>query len=136
MIRINRTGGAVLLAMVLAGGLGFGAGAYLHGGIASPSFLSQFGSILVAAIPSLAAFVRTGRIEKTVQQVQAQTNGTTSGLVDITGRALDALGQIAHDPAAAARARQLLHQIESSAADVAGVSPTGSSPSGTVPPAV
>jgi hypothetical protein len=141
-MRISRGGIVVAVLLVLAAGVGFGAGAQLHGGL-SLSWFSQVGAFLVPAIPSLAAFVRTGRIKseterisETVQQVQAQTNGTTSGLVDITGRALDALGQLARDPAAAVRARELLHQIEASAGSAAGVSPTGSSPSGTVPPAV
>jgi hypothetical protein len=123
MIKVSRGNAAVGLGLLVVGALGFGAGALLQGPT-SLSYLSQMGTILVAAIPALAAYVRTGKIKSetaeirsSVEQVQAQTNGTTSTLVDVTGRAVDALAAIAANPEARQRAAGLLRMIEDALPD-------------------
>jgi hypothetical protein len=140
MINISRRNAAVGLALVAAGVIGFGAGDLLR----SPTnlaLLTQLWPVLVAAIPALAAYVRTGKvaseateIKEAVAEVKAQTNGTTSSLVDMTSRAVDALALIANDPAARQRAAGLLRTIEAALPDQPHPEETGNTPAATVPP--
>lgn len=123
MIKINRQNAALGLTTLVVGVLGFGAGALLRGPT-SLSYLSQVGTILVAAIPALAAYVRTGKVETkanqiqtSMEQVRTQTNGTTTNLMEVTSRAVDALAAIAGDPVARQRAAGLLRMIESTLPD-------------------
>lgn len=114
MSAVTRNTVAVVLAALVAGVFGFGAGAQLRG-FGSPAWTSNVGGILLAAIPALAAFVRGGRIQKQVAAIQEQTNGTTGNLVDITSRSIDALAAIAADPASKRRAAELLRTIAAEA---------------------
>jgi hypothetical protein len=110
-IRITRNTVAVVLLALVVGLVGFVAGALLRG-VGSLAWLNQLGTILLAAIPALAAYVRGGKIQAEVATIKQQTNGTTAGLVDVTGRAVEALAAIAKDPASRARAAELLRAIE------------------------
>jgi hypothetical protein len=110
-VKITRNTVAVVLAALVAGAAGFGAAAALRGAD-SLAFLQSLGTILLAAIPALAAYVRGGKIQAEVQTIKEQTNGTTAAVVDITGRAVDALAAIAADPASKRRAAELLRAIE------------------------
>lgn len=130
---MSRGNVAVGLALLVAAVGGFGIGAFVRGGV-SLGYLGQIGTVLVTAIPALAAYVRTGRIQKTVDTVKEQTNGTTSGLLVNNSRAIMALASIADDPHARIRAAALLRRIE---AEVTGTAeePPGAAPSvAPVPP--
>jgi hypothetical protein len=110
-IKISRNTVAVVLLALVAGVVGFGAGALLRGP-GSLAWLSNLGTILLAAIPALAAYVRGGKIQQEVQTIKEQTNGTTGALVDVTARSIQALAAIAQDPASRRRAAELLREIE------------------------
>lgn len=131
--KINRNTVAVVLAAAVAGALGFGAGALLRGP-SSLAFLSNVGTILLAAIPALAAYVRGGKIQQEVQTIKEQTNGTTSGLVDVTSRAVEALAAIAADPASKRRAAELLRAIEAEVTTPAAPAPDPPPPAVSSPP--
>lgn len=121
-VKTTRATMAVVLAAVVAGMSGFGAAGLLRG-VDSLAFLQNLGTILLAAIPALAAYVRGGKIQQEVQTIKAQTNGTTGNLVDITSRAVDALAAIAADPASKRRAAELLRAIETESATPATPAP-------------
>lgn len=124
---VTRNTAVVVLVAVIVGGIGFAAGAEVRG-LGTPAWISQLGSALVAAVPAIAMFVRGGRIQKEVATIREQTNGTTSGLVDVTARAVAALAAIAADPDSSRRAAELLRTIEQAAGSTAGT------PDGTPPP--
>jgi hypothetical protein len=129
--RISKSGIAVGLALVVAAAGGFGIGAFVRGGV-SLGYLGQIGTVLVTAIPALAAYLRTGKIQKAVDTVKEQTNGTTSALITNNSRAIMALAAIADDPHARIRAAALLRRIEAEVTGTAAESP--SAPVAPVPP--
>jgi hypothetical protein len=114
MSAVTRNTAVVVLAAVVAGAVGFGAGAQLRG-LASLSFLSNVGTILLAAIPALAAYIRGGRIQREVSTIREQTNGQATAMANMTGRAVEALAAIADDKPSAQRAAQLLRRIAAAA---------------------
>lgn len=127
---LSKSGIAVGLALVVAASAGFGIGAFVRGGM-SLGYLGQIGTVLVTAIPALAAYLRTGQIKRDLSTVKDQTNGTTTALINNNSRAIMALAAIADDPHARIRAAQLLRRIEQ---EVTGTAEQAPSPASTVAP--